>query len=271
MLKGMNIKTFKFFMIINILTFTSCSIASKQLPPPHQEKPNQASTENTKLKQEVEILHQKIDSLDQKITSLYKKVNRANKKTLAHKQKNITHVSATQNSTRGIPIVNDPIRLKKNKKKYVNHNAVEMFKSALILFQSKQYSESILAFTSFINTFSTNTLSGAAQFYIGENYFKLNEYNLSLQEYKRVLTRYPKSSHITESLKRLAETNHLLKRTKESKYYKNKLLSFFPSSPAAGKIDLDSLEPQEKPLKSFGDIPPVSQPQTAPMPGGIDS
>ena len=267
----MNIKTFKFFMTINILAFTSCSSSPKQPPPPDQKKANQTSTENIKLKQEVEILHQKIDSLDQKISSLYDKVNLTNKNKKPIKQKNITRVSATPTSTRGVPIVNDPIKNKKIKKKHVNHNAIEMFKSALILFQSKQYSESILAFSSFIDTFSTNILSGAAQFYIGENYFNLNEYNISLQEYKRVLTRYPKSSHVTESLKRLAETNHLLKRTKESNYYRSKLLSFFPLSPAAGKINLDSLEIPKQSLKSFGDIPPVSQPQTAPMPGGIDS
>ncbi len=64
------------------------------------------------------------------------------------------HAKDIINSYDYVCFVEDDNFIFPDKKKYINHEAIEMFKSALILFQSKQFSESILAFTSFINTFS---------------------------------------------------------------------------------------------------------------------
>ena len=54
-----------------------------------------------------------------------------------------------------------------------------------------------------------------------------------VEEYRRVLASYGRSSHVAETLKRIAEVEELLDQAQEAEKHRHMLLSLFPQSPAA--------------------------------------
>jgi TolA-binding protein len=116
---------------------------------------------------------------------------------------------------------------------FSDDKAVDKYREARILFDAERYPDAILGFAAFVREFPDHPLAGAAQFYVGESYYLQKEHKLALEEYRRVLASYGRSSHVAETLKRVAEVEEMAKLPQEAERHRHMLLSLFPQSPAA--------------------------------------
>jgi tetratricopeptide (TPR) repeat protein len=114
----------------------------------------------------------------------------------------------------------------------VNDEAVRSFRKAMILFEAGRFSEAEPAFASFMDRYPDHALAGAAQFYIGESFFKQGNYTQAYDEFQRVLMSYDRSAHVTETLRDLAETEDQLHKNQDAARHRQELSSLFPQSPA---------------------------------------
>lgn len=119
---------------------------------------------------------------------------------------------------------------------FTEDEAVQKYREALIFFNTKQYSDSVLAFSEFLKEFSDHPLAGSAQFYVGESYFQQKEFKLAMKEFQVGLSTYYRSPHVPDLLKRTIETAIELKDKKMAKEHEQTLFSLFPQSPAAESL-----------------------------------
>ncbi len=127
--------------------------------------------------------------------------------------------------------------------------AIDRFREAKILYDSKRFSDAVLEFSEFVKNEPEHPLASAAQYYVGMSYFNQKEYKLAEEEFSRGLLSYPHSSYTPDTLLALSKVSISLKKQNKVTYYREKLLSSFPNSPQAKKLDSE---------------PPPHAPQTAP-------
>lgn len=111
---------------------------------------------------------------------------------------------------------------------FINTEAVQRYREALIHFETAQYSEAVLAFSSFLKDFADHPFAGAAQYYIGESYFRQKEFKLAREEFQRVLVSYENSDRVPDTLRRLGDTEEALSNTQASARYRQMQASLFP-------------------------------------------
>jgi len=159
----------------------------------------------------------------------------------------------------------------------VNEDAIHSFRKAYALYQSAKYPESILEWTQFLKDYPDHVLAGSAQYYLGDSYFMQGEYKLSTLEFQKVLLTYDRSSHISDSLKKISIAEEKTKETKESSMHRQLLKTLFASSPAAmtpASVDTESpkalaKDSVEKTLKPEAQ-PKIEAKIDAKKSGGID-
>ena len=115
---------------------------------------------------------------------------------------------------------------------FVNDAAVRAFQQGKMLFDQEKFPESILAFSAFLDGNPSHALAGAAQYYIGENYYRQNDYAVADQEFQKLATRYPQSPRVSYALVRLSQSATALGKTDEAKRYRTQAEGLFPRSPA---------------------------------------
>ena len=115
--------------------------------------------------------------------------------------------------------------------------AIDRFREAKILYDSKRYSDAVLEFSEFVKNESEHPLASAAQYYVGMSYFNQKEYKLAEEELSRGLLSYPHSSYIPDTLLALSKVSEMLKKPTKVTYYREKLMSHFPNSPQAKKLN----------------------------------
>lgn len=139
---------------------------------------------------------------------------------------------------------------------FVNDDATQAYRKALILIRASKYPESVLAFSSFLERFADHPLAGSAQFYIGEAYFLQKEFKLAIDEFQRLLTSYDRSAHVADTLKRMSEAEDALKDSQNAAKHRQLLTSLFPQSPAASST-------------ASSPVPANENPPTAPVPDPV--
>lgn len=127
---------------------------------------------------------------------------------------------------------------------FTQDEIVQAYRKAMVLFQAQKFSESILAFSAFVEQNPDHVLAGSAQFYLGQAYFEQKEYKLALKEWERVITSYDRSPRVSDTLRQMAQAEDQLKRPKEAATHRQLLSSLFPQSPAARLAMRDSVAPQ---------------------------
>jgi len=149
----------------------------------------------------------------------------------------------------------------------VNDTAVQNYREALLLYHAQKYPEATLAFSKFIDDNPDHPLSGSAQYYIGDSYLKQNEYRLAIQEFKRVLTSYGHSIHISDTLLGLALAEDALKDSSSAENHKHLLFSLFPQSPAAAvPLVKNQTLPTTPSLAESTTTPPTASIESLPPP-----
>ncbi len=189
------------------------------------------------LQKTVEQLTEKIDQLETRITSLNDIVKA---QTVAPPSEKSTKIPTTAVST--------PLAMEKEISESARVSVqgdgepIQRFRKALVLFDASRWSDSVIEFSTFLRDFADHSMAGAAQFYLGESYFKQNEYRLASDEFQRVLVSYDSSSFVPDSLLRLVQCQEKLRLKEDAAKTRQLLLALFPQSPAARQLTPWSVE-----------------------------
>jgi TolA-binding protein len=137
------------------------------------------------------------------------------------------------------------------KASFASDPAMDRFREAKILFDTRRYSDAIVEFSDFIKNEPDHPLAPSAQYHLAMGYLEQKEYKLAEDEFNRVLLSYPHSSHIPDTLLALHGVSGALKKAPRATYFKEKLLSQFPNSPQAKAFSATRTAPVEKPEPGF--------------------
>ena len=166
-------------------------------------KPEQEQV--SELKTVISALNARIDALEGRIQTMNDKFDRTPERKNSNGARE--HLVAMPVKAHPVDQANlpDPGHGEPAYSAYDDARAIADLKEAMILFETRKFSESILGLSGFLERYADHALAGVAQFYVGESYFMQKEYALALQEYQRVLTSYDRSSHVPDALKRMAD------------------------------------------------------------------
>ncbi len=242
--------------------------------------PQQAeSLRNTQLQQTITQLNQRVEELDEEVSILNDKLERAESQLALEKgakpiqSEQINSSNFKPNKVKRVSFHESPSKTDPEVG-FTNNEAIQIYRQSKVLYETKKYSEAILAFTEFLREFPLHPLAGSAQYFIGESYYKRGEFKLARQEYQRVLSHHSSHDRVPETLKRISEIELNLKRPREANSYRKLLLSVFPNSPAAATTTIkrkpESLSrPPQSEERSPQSMSPGKEemvPPTAPLP-----
>ena len=137
------------------------------------------------------------------------------------------------------------------KASFASDPALDRFREAKILFDTRRYSDAIVEFSDFIKNDPDHPLAPSAQYHLAMGYLEQKEYKLAEDEFNRVLLSYPHSSHVPDTLLALHRVSEALKKGPRATYFKEKLLSQFPNSPQAKAFSATRPAPSEKSDSGF--------------------
>jgi TolA-binding protein len=146
---------------------------------------------------------------------------------------------------------------------FVNDEPVREYRKAMLLFEAGRYADASVGFATFLEKYPDHPFAGSAQFYVGRSYLRQKDYKQAYDEYQRVLTTYDRSSHITETLHDLAETEEQLHKVDDAARHRQLLSSLFPQSPAYATLTPSAPAPAPAPVRA-----PVKQDSTPTTPTG---
>jgi len=169
-------------------------------------------------------LNTKITMIDEKVFYI-DSINSNISTSLSSFEDNINLVRDTYNEISQVSSVDDikrfpPLNDEEFKNKYL---------SSLTFFQNGEWDKSLEGFDYLLNTKSNNTLLDNCQYWIGEIYFKMKKYHLSIKEFKKVFL-YMDSNKRDDSLYRIAKCYILLKDELNANSALNDLIKNYPNS-----------------------------------------
>lgn len=268
----------KLYILIVAAALSSCATlrhndnsSSQSQELSDQQKIDALTAQNKQLQAEVAAMNTKLDSLDTKMGSVNDKVDqtRAQMDTLTGNV-GVSHPTTKKVVTPTLPaggsVDEDTVDSTGPEKGYIDDDAVQKYRSAMILFQAHNYPDAVLSFSSFVDQFPDHPLAGDAQYFLGESYFKQKEYRLAARELNRVLTTYDRSSHVSDALRDLAISEENTGDKDAAERHRQELMSMFPSSPAAAPVAETKTTEDTKPTENVS-IP--AQPAETPTSGTL--
>jgi tol-pal system protein YbgF len=196
------------------------------------------------------------DALDSKIKTMDARLAALNEKIDAQRSV-IDNFISSQEAHQGVhPRVQDsagipigvPVASSDPAAGFTSGEAVQRYRKAMILYQSKNYTDAILGFSAFVDRFPDHALAGSAQYFLAESYFAEHELKLAAREYQRVLTTYDRSPHISDTLERIAECEEALGQNAEAAQHREMLMTLFPASPAAARSKMTAARAPRAPV-----------------------
>jgi TolA-binding protein len=220
-------------------------------PPPETSK---VEDDNTQTRELITKMQDKIQDLETRISALNEKINVQNggpSSNTATTELPMQMVQKPVADTNAIPHSKVNTRGKTPSKKEAavaeepaSTEAVDRYREAKILYDSKRYSDAVLEFAEFVKNEPDHALAPAAQYYVGMSYYQQKEYKLAEEELSRGLVSYPHSNYVPDYLLGLSKTSEALGKNDKVIYFKQKLLSAFPNSPQAKGVKVS-----ESPVK----------------------
>lgn len=131
------------------------------------------------------------------------------------------------------------------------------FQKALDQVTAGQYLTGVATFRQFMKQYPKSGLRDSAQYWIGECYFSLNDYQKAIQEFQVVIDQYPKSDKVAGSLLKQGQSFSALGMTDEAKLFLGKVIKSFPNTAEANKAQglLDAMTPPPPPAQPTSAIP----------------
>lgn len=232
--------------LILILSLSACARAQKKSSSDQNQHESEApvvqkeNLEDPDLQTQINQMSTRLQKMETELSALNQKVT-STQVSIGHyqetKKSSGTGIKPHPVNTRGQK-VNPKVSSSEviSKSGFSEGEAIQSYRDALLLFKAEKYSEAVLMFNQFKKEHSDHVLTGSAQYYIAESYFQQKEYRLSLEEFQYVLSAYPRSTHVSESLKRVSQIQTSLKSPADAAKSRQLLLSLFPNSPAAEEV-----------------------------------
>ena len=110
----------------------------------------------------------------------------------------------------------------------------QAYQSAFDLLKSGRYEDAAAAFTQFIAEFPAGSYADNAQYWLGETYYITRRFEPALQEFQRLVSKYPNSQKLTHALLKIGYVHDELGNKAEAERVLGDLIERHPQSAAAG-------------------------------------
>jgi tol-pal system protein YbgF len=114
-------------------------------------------------------------------------------------------------------------------------SSTELYLKAFADYASGRYPEAIKGFVAFVRNYPANDYAGNAQYWLGECYYALENYEQAVRELEKVEKLYPANSKVPDALLKMVPALRKLNRFERAREVTDTLLRRFPDSPAAQK------------------------------------
>jgi tol-pal system protein YbgF len=207
---------------------------------PTTRRVHQLEKENKQLQESLISVTSKLDSVTSEMRSLNEKIdnNQNRVDTLAHNNQKIKPSPIGAVTTEGASNL-PPAGEMEAETSFSAKAAVQKFRESMVLYEARNYPESALSFSAFVEQYPDHPLAGSAQYFLGESYFQQHEYKLAARELAQVITSFDHSTHITDTLLDLASSEDRLGNTEDASKHRQLLTSLFPHSPAGANLLLN--------------------------------
>lgn len=113
--------------------------------------------------------------------------------------------------------------------------AIQKYSQALMQFNHESYTEAIAAMRDFQKSFPRDHWNDNAQYWVGEGYFALGDYEKAILELQKGIDKYPKGERVPASL--LAQGNAFIElgQAGDGKAFLKKLVASYPRSEEAAR------------------------------------
>jgi tol-pal system protein YbgF len=101
------------------------------------------------------------------------------------------------------------------------------------LLKRGRFSESIKGFKAFLKKYANSALAPNAEFWTGEAYFQMNDFETALTSFKKVLKDYPKSGKASDAMLKVGYCQYELQQWKSARQSLNAVVQGYPDSNAA--------------------------------------
>ena len=118
------------------------------------------------------------------------------------------------------------------------------YDNSLAVYKQGKLQAAIVDFNDFLKTYPQSDLADNAQFWIGECYMGLNQYEQAILAFQQVIKRYPKGNKVPNAMFRQALAFEAIKDTTSAKLLLAKIIKNYPKSNEASiaKTKLESLK-----------------------------
>ncbi|MDR0453222.1 MAG: tol-pal system protein YbgF [Deferribacteraceae bacterium] len=144
------------------------------------------------------------------------------KQTSASQSTSSSGADASSDKTTRIVIIEDSQAMKDS-----------LYSYALQLYQDGKHNESIEKFQEFLSQMPNDALSNNAQYWIGENYYSMRDFQKALTAFQAVQTKYPKSKKVPDAILKAGFTYYELRNVAKAKESLNSVIKNYPESSAA--------------------------------------
>lgn len=131
-------------------------------------------------------------------------------------------------SRKVIPVVAEPIKEREPTKAETDD-----YQKAYAFIKNKQYDDSILALFAYTENYPDSPLLANVYYWLGEVYLATSKYEQAKTSFSLVVSAYPNSQKVSDSLYKLAVTSDFLGDKGQAEQYINDVLQRYPESNAA--------------------------------------
>ncbi len=117
------------------------------------------------------------------------------------------------------------------------NNFSDKYDNALRLFYTEQYNDAIKILTDLKQKYPSHSFAANCQYWIGECYFGLRDYNTALESFQKVLV-FGESNKSDDTIMMIGRCYYKLNDKINAKFYFNKLLLDYPKSEYVSKARL---------------------------------
>jgi len=115
--------------------------------------------------------------------------------------------------------------------------AKQEYDQAFSLLKQSQYEPAIRAFREYLAKYPVSDYSDNAQYWLGEAYYVMREFELASDEYMRLVNNYPDSQKYTHALLKIGYSMHELGQFEEAKQILDELQLNYPRTTASRLAD----------------------------------
>ena len=108
------------------------------------------------------------------------------------------------------------------------------YKAAFDHLKASSYQEAITGFQNFLKDWSSSSLAGNAQYWLGEAYYGARDYKNAAKEFEKVRSLYPESRKVPDASLKLAYSYYALKKWSKARKILQEIGQHYPGSSVAG-------------------------------------